>query len=215
VLRTFRVGAFLPQKMHVGHVALDLWSFTNSLGDWSFGPTGSEDQSDWHLSCSLAGSGGPLRCGLTSCGGAWCGRRWYSWAFHPSLARRESPLRVSSPVQGEGKPRLEFSASEILDPEFDALLSGRRNPSHHQVEFKIYTPAGHLYQVLTSDLTPAPSTRARSPRREQGHRKLTARLPVAGTSIVTSSLYGKWTVVAPLDGEGKPASVPRRFTITH
>jgi hypothetical protein len=123
-------------------------------------------------------------------------------------------LRVSSPEQGEGKPRLEFSASEILDLEFDALLSGRRNPSHHQVEFKIYTPAGHLYQVLTSDLTPAPSDRARSPRREQSQRRVTARLPVAGTSIVTSSLYGRWTVVAHLDGESKPASAPRSFTIT-
>jgi len=132
----------------------------------------------------------------------------------PLFGEARVTLRVRSPEQGEGKPRLVFSASEILDLEFEALLSGSRNTAHHQVQFKIYTPAGHLYQVLTSDLSPAPSTRARSPRREQSHRQVSARLPVAGTSIVTSSLYGKWTVVAHLDGEGKPASVPRGFTIT-
>jgi hypothetical protein len=40
-----------------------------------------------------------------------------------------------------------------------------------------------------------------------------ARLPVAGTAIVTSSLYGGWTVVPHLDGQLDPCGPGRHFSI--
>jgi hypothetical protein len=42
---------------------------------------------------------------------------------------------------------------------------------------------------------------------------VTALLPVAGTSITLSSLYGRWTVQAYLDGQPDPCGPAARFTI--
>ena len=43
--------------------------------------------------------------------------------------------------------------------------------------------------------------------------ELDARLPVAGTSITMSSLYGRWTVQPYLDGQPGPCGPATRFTI--
>jgi hypothetical protein len=43
--------------------------------------------------------------------------------------------------------------------------------------------------------------------------QVTARLPVAGTSITLGSLFGRWTVVPYLDDETAPCGQPRRFVI--
>lgn len=43
--------------------------------------------------------------------------------------------------------------------------------------------------------------------------ELDARLPVAGTSITLSSLYGLWTVQAYLDGQASPCGPAQGFTI--
>jgi hypothetical protein len=43
--------------------------------------------------------------------------------------------------------------------------------------------------------------------------ELDARLPVAGTSITLSSLYGRWTVQPYLDGRPDPCGPATRFTI--
>ena len=43
--------------------------------------------------------------------------------------------------------------------------------------------------------------------------ELDARLPVAGTSITLSSLYGRWTVQAYLDGQPGPCGPATKFTI--
>lgn len=113
-------------------------------------------------------------------------------------------VRVRSPQQPEARPRAVFSASQILDLEFHATLA-RRLSSGHQLEFRVYTPSGHLYEVLTAELS--------APGRARGRVDASARLPVAGTSIVTSSLYGQWTVVAHLDGGAEPVSRPSTFRI--
>ena len=42
---------------------------------------------------------------------------------------------------------------------------------------------------------------------------MSAALPVAGTSITLSSLYGRWTVQAYLDGQPEPCGPATRFTI--
>jgi hypothetical protein len=49
--------------------------------------------------------------------------------------------------------------------------------------------------------------------RGPSRRSLRARLPVAGTSITMSSLYGRWTVQAFLDDHSRPCSPPRVFVI--
>jgi hypothetical protein len=43
--------------------------------------------------------------------------------------------------------------------------------------------------------------------------ELHARLPVAGTSITLSSLYGTWSVQTYLDGQAEPCGPETRFTI--
>jgi hypothetical protein len=43
--------------------------------------------------------------------------------------------------------------------------------------------------------------------------RLTARLPVAGTSITLGSLFGRWTVVPFLDNGTAPCGKSRRFQI--
>jgi hypothetical protein len=43
--------------------------------------------------------------------------------------------------------------------------------------------------------------------------ELRARLPVAGTSITLSSLYGTWSVQPYLDGQARPCGPAARFTI--
>jgi len=123
-------------------------------------------------------------------------------------------LRVYSPQQPAGRSRGVFSASEILDLELQAVVS-RRLADDRQVEFKVYTPSGHLYQLLRAELSaPEAGGRSRSPSRERRQLSVSARLPVAGTSIVTNSLYGRWTVVAHLDGSSEPAGPPSSFTLT-
>jgi hypothetical protein len=47
----------------------------------------------------------------------------------------------------------------------------------------------------------------------RGEYELQARLPVAGTSITLSSLYGTWSVQPYLDGAAEPCAPPTRFTI--
>jgi hypothetical protein len=160
-----------------------------------------------------------------------------------SLANQCMAVGVFSP---QAPPRrVSFSATQILDLHFGALLRSRLD-GEHVLNLKVYTPKGHLYQQLDvpfqgggrkpgvgpgdaveaasgprmrrvdgypnplpeQDLVP---TRTASGRRAYS---LSARLPVAGTSIMTSSLYGKWKVVPHLDGSLTPCGRGAVFTIT-
>jgi hypothetical protein len=47
----------------------------------------------------------------------------------------------------------------------------------------------------------------------RGEYELHARLPVAGTSITLSSLYGTWSVQPYLDGRTEPCGPATKFTI--
>jgi hypothetical protein len=116
----------------------------------------------------------------------------------------------------EGKPssrsrkRLDFSAAEAPDLEFqvvipaDAALAGRR------LELKLFTPKGHLYQTLA---VTAGAGGENPGRRKARHRTVTARLPVAGTTIVDNSLYGTWRVEAYFEGERAACTGARSFVI--
>ena len=97
--------------------------------------------------------------------------------------------------------RYRFSATRILALDFETRLSERR-AHEHTLRLRLYTPSGFLYQVLA---VPVAASRA--------HRRVEARLPVAGTSIMASGLYGRWTVVPQLDDSSEPCGPGRHFVI--
>jgi hypothetical protein len=114
-------------------------------------------------------------------------------------------IQVTAPgVPAAAKRRVKklptFSASSVLDLKIETALSpALKGP--HQVEFRLFTPNGHLYQALPATVTaPAPATDRRN--RDVARQQMaSAMFPVAGTTIVSSSLYGEWKVEAFLDGE--------------
>ncbi|HEY7818121.1 MAG TPA: hypothetical protein VIG29_07885 [Vicinamibacteria bacterium] len=105
-----------------------------------------------------------------------------------------SPVSSTSLRQGGSRKKTPtFSAAIILDLRFESTIKGSS-----ELRFDLYTPRGHLYQSLPAT-TAAPSASERQ--RGEIRRKATATLPVAGTTIVTSSLYGAWKVEAFLKNE--------------
>lgn len=151
-----------------------------------------------------------------------------------------SAIEVTAPGLTKQPRDLIFSPSRILDLDFGTRFE-RPVYGDHLLHFKVFTPSGFLYQDLTvpfswprpghgpknatSDaeaVRPAASfprgipvqqlgdTAARNGRRRD---TVQARLPVAGTSITMSTLYGRWTVQAFLDDHARPCSPLRRFTI--
>jgi hypothetical protein len=140
-----------------------------------------------------------------------------------SRARGCDAVLVDSPQSTERKGRFTptFSATRILDLRLDTVI-GATVQGSHLLQLKLYTPKGHLYQVLSVPFTVAAGDEARpaakrwvdgypEPLDEQrakpidhlgtARRGVSATLPVAGTSIMTNSLYGQWMVEPYLDDE--------------
>jgi hypothetical protein len=93
-----------------------------------------------------------------------------------------------------------FSATRIVELHFETRLFGR--PKRAQtLRLRLYTPGGFLYQVLAVPLD------------AKGRRSVDARLPVAGTSIMASGLYGRWRIVPHLDDSPDACGPGRRFAI--
>src|SRR5262245_9436002 len=95
-------------------------------------------------------------------------------------------VQITSPdVPAATKRRVKklptFSASSILDLKIEtALSSALKGP--HAVEFRLYTPNGHLYQALPANVVaPSPSGDRRN--RQIPKQTASAILPVAGTTI--------------------------------
>ena len=136
---------------------------------------------------------------------------------------RKSPTNACTAIQvtapdapaqpkRRAKKKPTFAASSILDLKLDVALSPAVK-GQHQLEFKVYTPKGHLYQGLLATMT-APAANPDRRQRESPKRTASATLPVAGTMIVTNSLYGEWKVEAFLDGERETACAkPLSFVI--
>jgi len=150
-------------------------------------------------------------------------------------------VRVLAPNLATQPRDLTYSSRQILDLQFQARLR-QDLQGDHLMQFKVLTPGGFLYQVLTVPFVgtaPAPdaSTRAANARsgaatrapgpppprvvpgyprplpvqrlvpttgdtRTRVYYSVNAALPVAGTSITLSSLYGPWTV-ATSQGTGR------------
>ena len=127
--------------------------------------------------------------------------------------RRCHRVFVSSPEAAKARGRKpKFSAAEIMDIQLQALVS-RQLTGHHSLEFKVYTPKGNLYQSMTLQFDADAPIPEGTRRRSRRFLPVNAVLPVAGTSIVTSSMYGTWKVEAFLDGSNRRCSHPRKFTI--
>jgi hypothetical protein len=105
---------------------------------------------------------------------------------------------VRSPQSGR---RDRFRATRIVDLQIEATLSGRAR-QERVLRLRVYTPRGFLYQVFELPLDGANAKRV-----------FEARLPVAGTSIMASGLYGRWKVVPYLDNQARPCGGARRFTL--
>jgi hypothetical protein len=128
-----------------------------------------------------------------------------------------------------------FSATKVTDIEFAIIFSpsiAAQFSNAHVVEFRVYTPQGNLYQSISIPITSNPA-RAGEKHRVAGYPDLIpvqvltsinhgngkgmyakVTLPVAGTPIVSNSLYGGWRAEAVVEDEIAPCSQPAQFTIT-
>jgi hypothetical protein len=127
-----------------------------------------------------------------------------------------------------------FQATKVLDVEFAIVFSptvAAQFADVHLVEFRLLTPQGNLYESIAIPMTSDASKAGQSYRvpgypdlipvqvlqsiNHGGGRGMFAKvtLPVAGTPIVSTSLYGKWTAMAVVDDEIAPCSTPAQFTI--
>ena len=78
-------------------------------------------------------------------------------------------------------------------------------------------PPAILFEDVPGYPKPLPVQRlvpAAGDTRAHVHYGVSATLPVAGTSITLSSLYGRWTVQTYLDGQPAPCGPASRFTIS-
>jgi hypothetical protein len=116
-----------------------------------------------------------------------------------SVRPRARPSRSARTSDSRGRSR--FSATRILELRFGTRLSGSPK-REHTLRLRLYSPSGFLYQVLTVPVSAG-----------HGHRRVEARLPVAGTSIMASGLYGTWRVVPQLDDSSAPCGAGRSFVI--
>jgi hypothetical protein len=153
-----------------------------------------------------------------------------------------SAIEVTAPGLRKQPRGLRFSTRQILDLEFETRLE-RPVYGDHLLRFKVLTPNGFLYQELTAPFSWRKPHDGRGPQENpkaaatltaravpgfasalpvqqlgvMSHGRprdsVRARLPVAGTSITMSTLYGRWTVQAFLDDRERPCSAPRPFTI--
>ncbi len=96
-----------------------------------------------------------------------------------------------------------FSVRRVGDLEF--LLTYPRKLAGHRVELKLITPSGHLYQTISATLEAPPHRRASA--------ELSLRLPVSGTLIERSALYGRWRAETLVDHRLAVCRRPLRFTL--
>ena len=146
-------------------------------------------------------------------------------------------VRVTASDRAVPPKNMTVSSRETLDlvlrPRMRLDLQG-----DHLMEIKIFTPRGFLYQSIALPFVgaaqatrgqqaaaPAPRVVPGYPRPlevqrlvpvqsgTRGEYELRARLPVAGTSITQSSIYGTWSVQTFLDGQAEPCGPVTRFAI--
>jgi len=147
----------------------------------------------------------------------------------PAAALAQTPVRSCARVEvSSGAPAgvitsstlvrssPSFSATRILDLTFTVLLPPA-TAGEHLVELRVFTPDSQLYRSMAMPVARGATTNATRPVEgyarplPQQELKQVSRgrglfaaasttLPVGGTDIVSSGLYGSWRVEAYLDG---------------
>ncbi len=140
----------------------------------------------------------------------------------------ELPAGGSQDTEADAR-RKRFSATQVLDLEFRLRL--RRNTAgDHVLRLKLLTPKGHHYQTLTVPFAVDAAQGRGATRRIEGYPRplpvrlaepetdaagtwptVSANLPVGGTAIVSSSLYGRWAAEAYLDDDTTACKSVRFF----
>lgn len=154
--------------------------------------------------------------------------------LHPGEAAAEpcASMAAASNQKNGGKTDTNFSASRVIDIDLWILFAPGTVPRSpdNLLEVRLFTPGGFLYQSVaipfSSDPVPNRAVKVDGyphPIPVRALREITAngarsfgvpvRLPVAGTSIVTNSLYGRWTAQAFVNGDPVKCSEPLSFVI--
>ena len=128
----------------------------------------------------------------------------------------------------------QFSATGVLDVnllvQFVPGLTKELAKGDHWLEVRFYGPQGFLYESrmvpVTSDPAQVSQLKKFNGYRRPMERKLAKAskskreieinvpLPVAATSIVSSSMYGTWRAEVFVDGSDEPCAAPASFVIT-
>jgi len=135
------------------------------------------------------------------------------------------PRSVSALVPGPPS----FSATRVLDLTFTVLFPAGTS-GQHLVELRVFTPDAQLYRSLAMPVASGALTNATRqvdgyarPLPQQPLTQVTrgrslfaaasTTLPVGGTDIVSSGLYGLWRVEAYLDGAEQRCAPAATFTL--
>lgn len=145
-----------------------------------------------------------------------------------------SAVATRSLQQSDGAIASSYPATAILDVDILALFTNaqaKQMSGDHVVEFRIFTPKGHLYQSISVPFSADEKLRGKKTKVKGYPREIAtsvlesvrldnrtyyavaARLPVAGTAIITNSLYGSWTAEALIDGAPLSCNDKVRFEI--
>ena len=130
----------------------------------------------------------------------------------------------AAPAEREHLPA--FSATGIVGLSLETLI--RRTEGRGTLYLKLYNPRGNLYQTLTLPYVARPASAGPPPAPVPGQEqaavpvvsgrlvryRVEARLPVAGTTIMTDALYGQWRV-EPWLGGGNAACGPGTAFVIH
>jgi len=112
-----------------------------------------------------------------------------------------------------GQPRSAHRVSAAVVPA--VVFRGRVEPRDEDAPplvFDVYNPRGQRYQVLLG--APRVVVKERQGvRYETVSRTREAALPVAGSSIALTSMWGQWRVEPRLEGESRACGRPEYFTI--
>ncbi len=129
-------------------------------------------------------------------------------AVHPAPPQATAPpvrqvcatVTVQDEAGDAGRPGAVFSAAAVKD--IALVVSFVAPPPTTALDLVVRTPNGHVYQRLRVEADPADRAR-----------KVTARLPVSGSLIVNSSLYGEWKVAPHRIGHPTACGPAEPFTI--
>lgn len=144
-------------------------------------------------------------------------------ALGASAQQRDCPATAtSSPDSGAPIFAGSFSATQVIDIDIHALFTTaqlQKLAGAHVAEFRIFTPRKHLYQSIAVPFSSDKGEKGKAHRvdgypkplpltilspisyQSRNYHGVSARLPLAGTTIVANSLYGEWTVATYVDGK--------------